>query len=184
MYAGLLSEFPEGSRKILDTSKGAVIVTNQQGVLYAVNAKCPHLGLPMKTGTITTSNNAGESPILTCKFHNSQFRLEDGQCVNWCTGVMGIPGTEMVIHHTLPTRPIHVFYRFILFIFYQYFTHPINNRYQYTLHLLDLVYSTLPFPTLLTQPHSTPLRLPYIDRWRGLWVSLAGRRDLLLLFIP
>ena len=30
IYAGLLSEYPEGSRKVLDTDKGAVIVTNQQ----------------------------------------------------------------------------------------------------------------------------------------------------------
>ena len=105
VYAGLLSEFPEGSRKVLDTSKGAVIVTNQQGVLYAINAKCPHLGLPMKTGEITTIKGdsaaaataaAVTTPILTCKFHNSQFRLDNGQCVSWCTGVMGIPGTEMV----------------------------------------------------------------------------------------
>ena len=157
MYAGLLSEFPEGSRKILDTSKGAVIVTNQQGVLYAVNAKCPHLGLPMKTGTITNSTSAGESPILTCKFHNSQFRLEDGQCVNWCTGVMGIPGTEMVTHLIY----IHILSMYSIYLSFLYFLsvlpHPISTRYQYTLHLLDLLYPTLPYPTLLTQPHPTPL---------------------------
>jgi hypothetical protein len=57
MYAGLLSDYPEGSRKILESNKGAVIVTNQQGMLYAVNAKCPHLGLPMKTGEITNGRS-------------------------------------------------------------------------------------------------------------------------------
>ena len=67
-YAGLLSEYPEGSRKVLDTIKGAVIVTNQQGVLYAVNAKCPHLGLPMKTGEITNGRSSQDTHLMV---HNT-----------------------------------------------------------------------------------------------------------------
>ena len=39
-----------GERKIVDTDMGAVIVANVEGSFYAVLAKCPHLGLPMKTG--------------------------------------------------------------------------------------------------------------------------------------
>lgn len=39
-----------GERKIVDTEVGAVIVANVEGSFYAVLAKCPHLGLPMKTG--------------------------------------------------------------------------------------------------------------------------------------
>lgn len=40
----------KGERKIVDTEAGAVIVANVEGSFYAVLAKCPHLGLPMKTG--------------------------------------------------------------------------------------------------------------------------------------
>ena len=94
VLAGALADLPDGQRTVLDTHKGAVIVTNQGGQLYAVNAKCPHLGLPMKTGDI--SPDANGAPILTCKFHNSKFNLEDGKCVTWCSGVMGIPGTENI----------------------------------------------------------------------------------------
>lgn len=45
---GRANEIPNGERKIIDTPAGAVIVANVDGKFYAVNAKCPHLGLPMK----------------------------------------------------------------------------------------------------------------------------------------
>jgi hypothetical protein len=45
---GSVSEIPNGERKLIDTDSGVVIVTNVKGSFYAVNAKCPHLGLPMK----------------------------------------------------------------------------------------------------------------------------------------
>ena len=48
---GSANEIPNGERKIIDTEKGSVIVANIDGEFYAVNAKCPHLGLPMKKGT-------------------------------------------------------------------------------------------------------------------------------------
>jgi nitrite reductase/ring-hydroxylating ferredoxin subunit len=95
VLVGPLADLPDGQRKVIDTPLGAVIVTNQAGSLYAVNAKCPHLGLPMKTGEIGPDAVTGQ-PIITCKFHNSKFNLEDGKCVTWCSGVMGIPGTEKV----------------------------------------------------------------------------------------
>ena len=48
LLVGLASEIPIGERKVIDTKAGAVIVANVDGNFYAVNAKCPHLGLPMK----------------------------------------------------------------------------------------------------------------------------------------
>lgn len=45
---GLISEIPNGERKIIDTTSGAIIIANVDGSFFAVNAKCPHLGLPMK----------------------------------------------------------------------------------------------------------------------------------------
>ncbi len=89
VFAGTRGEIVD--RKVVDTAQGAVIVANQGGKFFAVNAKCPHLGLPMKTGEISTGTDG--QPTITCKFHNSQFNLNDGKCVSWCTGVMGVPGT-------------------------------------------------------------------------------------------
>ena len=45
---GTVSSIPNGERQIVETSAGSVIVTNVDGNFYAVNAKCPHLWLPMK----------------------------------------------------------------------------------------------------------------------------------------
>lgn len=88
---GKTSEIPSGERKIVDTNAGSVIVTNVGGSFFAVNAKCPHLGLPMKKGAIGTDETG--QPTITCNFHNSKFSLKDGSCQQWCSGVLGIPNT-------------------------------------------------------------------------------------------
>jgi len=90
---GTIGEIPNGERKIVETEVGSVIVANVDGSFYAVNAKCPHLGLPMKKGAITATPSG---PTITCNFHNTIFSLEDGSCKQWCTKVLGIPGTEFV----------------------------------------------------------------------------------------
>lgn len=88
-----VGEIKNGERKIIDINDKAatVILTNMNGNYYAVNAKCPHLGLPMKTGEIEVGDNG--VPTITCKFHNSKFQLNDGTCTEWCTGVLGIKNT-------------------------------------------------------------------------------------------
>jgi nitrite reductase/ring-hydroxylating ferredoxin subunit len=47
------------------------------GNVYAINARCPHLNLPMKKGKIAMDETTGV-PVLTCSFHNSKFRLDNG----------------------------------------------------------------------------------------------------------
>ena len=68
LFVGTLSEVPPGGRKIVDTPEGAIIVTNQDGNLYAVNAKCPHLGLPMKTGEVCCTPFSYELPFPYAHF--------------------------------------------------------------------------------------------------------------------
>ena len=45
---GLVKDIPPGERKIVEIADSSVIIANVDGTFYAVNAKCPHLGLPMK----------------------------------------------------------------------------------------------------------------------------------------
>ena len=68
-------------------SGSLVMVVNHKNTVYALSPKCPHLGLPMKTVDIT--DEAG-GPCITCKFHNSKFKLETGEATEWVSGVMGI----------------------------------------------------------------------------------------------
>ena len=93
---GGIKEFRDGERRIIDTDEGAVVVANVKGKFYAVNAKCPHFGLPMKRGQIRMSENEYDPPTIVCNFHNSEFRLSDGTCKVWCSKMLGIPGTEVL----------------------------------------------------------------------------------------
>jgi nitrite reductase/ring-hydroxylating ferredoxin subunit len=76
----------EGEREIIDGPNGKILVTKVAGTYYAVDAKCPHLNLPMKKGKI--SNDDGV-PTLTCNFHNSCFEMTTGKCTKWVTGALG-----------------------------------------------------------------------------------------------
>eukprot|EP00276_Gloeochaete_wittrockiana_P009334 CAMPEP_0184656500 /NCGR_PEP_ID=MMETSP0308-20130426/16551_1 /TAXON_ID=38269 /ORGANISM="Gloeochaete witrockiana, Strain SAG 46.84" /LENGTH=156 /DNA_ID=CAMNT_0027093659 /DNA_START=58 /DNA_END=528 /DNA_ORIENTATION=- len=105
------AELPEGERLITEVNGKSIIVTKQQGQLYAVSSVCPHLGLPMKKGAIDSSK-----PSITCSFHKSEFNLKDGSVLCWSESVMGIPGTQVIGNllgnikksTPLPTFPVKV----------------------------------------------------------------------------
>src|ERR1700722_6089455 len=42
-----------------------------EGQVYAVDDRCPHMGFPLHRGT-------GENGLLTCHWHNARFDLESG----------------------------------------------------------------------------------------------------------
>eukprot|EP00287_Rhodomonas_sp_CCMP768_P023913 CAMPEP_0202832852 /NCGR_PEP_ID=MMETSP1389-20130828/21794_1 /ASSEMBLY_ACC=CAM_ASM_000865 /TAXON_ID=302021 /ORGANISM="Rhodomonas sp., Strain CCMP768" /LENGTH=166 /DNA_ID=CAMNT_0049507117 /DNA_START=37 /DNA_END=537 /DNA_ORIENTATION=+ len=88
---GNVKDIPPGERLITKVGDDDVMVVNHKGDLYALSPKCPHLGLPMKTGEITD-----DGPCITCKFHGSKFKLTDGSCVEWSESVMGLPGTKAI----------------------------------------------------------------------------------------
>ena len=91
---GSATRWKLGERRVIDTEEGSVIVyRDSKGSFYGMNAKCPHLGLPMKRGKITENADNGEINIR-CNFHNSQFSMKDGSCKVWCEKVLGIPGTQ------------------------------------------------------------------------------------------
>mmetsp|Transcript_40637 Transcript_40637/g.63835 ORF Transcript_40637/g.63835 Transcript_40637/m.63835 type:complete len:172 (-) Transcript_40637:202-717(-) len=76
----------EGDRVVVDGDDGPIVVAKIDGKYYAVDAKCPHLGLPMKQGKIA---NGPDGPTLTCNFHNSEFNMKSGVCTKWVTGALG-----------------------------------------------------------------------------------------------
>eukprot|EP00933_Yihiella_yeosuensis_P030628 TRINITY_DN24242_c0_g1_i1.p1 TRINITY_DN24242_c0_g1~~TRINITY_DN24242_c0_g1_i1.p1 ORF type:complete len:178 (+),score=41.91 TRINITY_DN24242_c0_g1_i1:87-620(+) len=77
----------DGEREIVDGPNGPIVVANVGGKYYAVDAKCPHLGLPMKQGKI---EDGPDGPRLSCNFHNSQFDMKTGVCTRWVTGALGM----------------------------------------------------------------------------------------------
>ncbi|KAJ1495897.1 Rieske [2Fe-2S] iron-sulfur domain-containing protein [Baffinella frigidus] len=90
---GKTAQVPAGERLVTKIDGEDVLVINNKDTVYAISPKCPHLGLPMKSGEISDD---GSGPCITCKFHNSKFKLADGKATEWTEGVMGIPGTKML----------------------------------------------------------------------------------------
>jgi len=62
---GSLKEFKVGTLEIL--------VTNIEGKFFCTSARCPHAGgAPLSEGTL-------KETVLTCPWHEAQFRVTDGQ---------------------------------------------------------------------------------------------------------
>jgi len=68
-------ELREGDLKRVAIADVPVLVTRQQGRVYALTEICSHLGGPLAEGTV-------EAGCVTCPWHGSRFRLKDGSIVN------------------------------------------------------------------------------------------------------
>jgi len=77
----------EGEREIVDGPDGPIVVTNVDGAYFAVDATCPHLGLPMKRGKVERGD---DGPRYVCSFHNSCWKMKTGECTRWVTGALGV----------------------------------------------------------------------------------------------
>ena len=49
-----------------------ILVINIDGKLYGLDARCSHAGAPLEEGVL-------EGEVLTCPWHGSQFRINDGK---------------------------------------------------------------------------------------------------------
>ena len=64
----------EGERRLVEVDGAAVFVTRQGGRLYALANRCCHRGGPLHRGEL-------ERDTVTCPWHGSTFRLDDGAVV-------------------------------------------------------------------------------------------------------
>jgi nitrite reductase/ring-hydroxylating ferredoxin subunit len=88
-------EVEEGKSVVSNSRNMKVVVTKKEGKTYAFNNKCPHLGLSLKRGKITGSDDR-HGVCVVCPYHKSKFSLEDGKCKVWSESVLGIKGTEAI----------------------------------------------------------------------------------------
>ncbi len=70
--------------KLKDVGRETVVIDNHKilfiwhdGEIYAVQAQCPHLGMPLLKGKID------EKCHLVCPFHKSEFDLKTGEVECW-----------------------------------------------------------------------------------------------------
>lgn len=68
------SDVPKGSSKTIDLDNKSVALFNIDGIFYATDNTCPHMGGPLGDGFI-------EGTVTTCPWHGWQFDVETGLCV-------------------------------------------------------------------------------------------------------
>lgn len=98
------SRLPEGAREVVNAEGIPVLLIRHQGEVYAVAARCPHMGAPLKNGKIT-----GEG-FLICPWHRSAFSLRTGDVAEWSPWP---PGVGQILgalrrQHALPVYPVRV----------------------------------------------------------------------------
>ena len=69
------ASLPDNSMKCVHAGDARVLLVRQHGRLYAMSHTCAHLGGPLSEGTLNDGS-------VTCPWHASEFRLEDGRVLN------------------------------------------------------------------------------------------------------
>jgi nitrite reductase (NADH) small subunit len=92
---GHISEFPEGSHRVVRIGRREIGVYNIRGVLYGLPNLCPHQTGPLcegkfLTGTLLAHPVAGgrwelewvhDGEIVTCPWHGLEFHVPSGRCL-------------------------------------------------------------------------------------------------------
>lgn len=85
-----LSDFPPGTRRIIEVEGTSVGVFNIKGEFYALRNRCPHHGAPLCLGKVTGTTLATrpyemsygrEDEIIKCPWHGWEFDIQTGQSV-------------------------------------------------------------------------------------------------------
>lgn len=66
-----LAELERSRTKVVSTEGRTVLLIADQGRVYALDNRCPHMGFPLQRGTI-------KDGILTCHWHHAKFDLSSG----------------------------------------------------------------------------------------------------------
>jgi nitrite reductase/ring-hydroxylating ferredoxin subunit len=69
--AGSLHDLERDGRLLTKVGTMPVLVVWHEGVPYAIEDRCPHLGFPLRQGTI-------EAGLVTCHWHHARFDLSSG----------------------------------------------------------------------------------------------------------
>ena len=68
---GSLDELEEQGSRVVAVEGRTVLVLYDQGSVYALDNRCPHMGFPLNQGTVRDG-------ILTCHWHHAKFDLAGG----------------------------------------------------------------------------------------------------------
>jgi len=75
-FAAMLTDLEEGrSYKVLGPQEEPYLLLKKEEAIYAIQATCPHEGMPLDGGQI-------EGSTITCPWHGWEFDLITGRCIN------------------------------------------------------------------------------------------------------
>ncbi|MCU0651250.1 MAG: Rieske 2Fe-2S domain-containing protein [Candidatus Omnitrophica bacterium] len=69
------SEIAPGGMKKVTVDGKPVVICNYEGIFYAVEQRCSHLGASLEMGTL-------DGYILTCPLHYAQFDIRTGRTLS------------------------------------------------------------------------------------------------------
>ena len=78
-------ELPEGAKARAVAGDATVLLYRSSGQIHAISSRCSHAGGPLDEGDIDAANCT-----VTCPWHQSVFRLEDGSVIH---GPASVPQT-------------------------------------------------------------------------------------------
>ena len=89
-----LDDLEEGERKTVETDRGAIVVFNHEGALYAVSNTCLHDGGPICRGSVHGALEReitppgerdheyfSDRPAVACPWHGWEYYLDTGEHV-------------------------------------------------------------------------------------------------------
>lgn len=80
-----LDDLREAGREVIALDGVPILLVHHEGQVRAVNNRCPHMGFPLKEGTV-------EDGILTCEWHHARFELSCGDTFDpWADDVETYP---------------------------------------------------------------------------------------------
>jgi nitrite reductase/ring-hydroxylating ferredoxin subunit len=81
------SQVKEGELFPVKVENQKVMLTRVDGKVYALENKCPHLGMPLAKSKVCDK-------AVTCRWHGATFDLTTGANVKWVDSFVGVPLPE------------------------------------------------------------------------------------------
>ena len=73
-----VNSFQDNPQQLLKIKRDDILVIKDEEKFYAINNRCPHLGLALNLGGCDMKDKT-----VHCKFHSSDFSFETGEVKEW-----------------------------------------------------------------------------------------------------
>jgi nitrite reductase/ring-hydroxylating ferredoxin subunit len=78
------SQIQEGQVLPVKVEDRKILLAKVDGKIYALDNKCPHLGMPIAKGKVCDG-------AITCPWHGATYSLATGENLKWVDSFAGIP---------------------------------------------------------------------------------------------